>query len=92
MDIVSKLLQYTGELHGELGDEEKRQDKIKLPKKGIRPVYERVIEPLLENKKRYEDFLLHINECIKNIRICQEKIKDHEILERPSTPRKQNNH
>ena len=85
MDIESELLQYTGELHGELSDEETRQDNLNkknLPKKGIRSVYARVMEPLLENKKRYEDFLLHINGCIENIRICQEKIKDHEILER----------
>lgn len=86
MDIESELLQHTEELHGELGDEETRQDNInkkKLPKKGIRQVYARVMESLLENKKRYEDFLLHINGCIENITICQEKIKNHEILERP---------
>ena len=83
MSIESTILDYTNQLKTELTNEENRLSLMKkLPKKGVRNVYDNLIELLTENKNRFQAFLLHINESIDNLGICKEKMKNNEIPQR----------
>jgi hypothetical protein len=84
MNIESTLLDYTNQLKNGLTNEEIRLSNLmkKLPKKGVRNVYDNLIELLSENKNRLQAFLLHINESIDNLGVCKEKMKNNETLQR----------
>lgn len=83
MSIESTILFCTNQLKTMLIQEENRLSNVKMPIKGsVRNVYDKVIEYLIENKKRFNGFLLHLNESIDNLGICKEKIKNNEMLQR----------
>lgn len=84
MNIEYTILFYTNELKTGLTSEETRLSNLmkKLPKKGVRNVYDNLIEIMMENKNRFNGFLLHINESIDNLGICKEKMKNNEMLQR----------
>ena len=84
MSIESTILDYTNQLKTGLTNEENRLSNLmkKMPKKGVRNIYDKLIELLTENKNRFQTFLLHINESIDNLGICKEKMKNNEIPQR----------
>jgi hypothetical protein len=82
MSIESTILFYTNQLKTMLIEEEKRLSNVKIPTKGVRNVYNKVIEYLIENKNNYRTFLLNIQESIDNLGTCKEKIKNNETLQR----------
>lgn len=84
MSIESTLLDYTNQLKTGLTNEENRLSNLmkKLPKKGVRNVYDNLMELLSENKNRFQTFLLHIDESIDNLGVCKEKMKNNETLQR----------
>ena len=82
MSIESTILFYTNQLKTELINEENRLSNIKMPKKGVRNVYDKLIGQLIENKNRYRVFLSHMQESIDNLGVCKEKMKNNEMLQR----------